>query len=237
MSNSGNLVHVQYLEDNLALALARTDTRFLVDESWNVPGRSSGFDCTPGDVVEVPQDNNNDDEGGDDDDDEQGNDDSNCREASQRCQVDQQCCSNICAASSFCEERESDVGRGGSAWAPTWAPTWEPTFRRIRKHRDLKSVGKDDEPEATTKDTGEDIFGNRDMDSRLYELVNMDNVTDPAQLFDILAREDCDNRTLTKHHTLQSANPKWTQKWTMSTNKTIHVFDCHYEIVHHNRRQ
>ena len=46
LSNSGSRIQVQYIDDNLALALTRANgDNGIIDEVWNVPGRYSGMEC------------------------------------------------------------------------------------------------------------------------------------------------------------------------------------------------
>lgn len=68
-------------------------------------------------------------------------------------------------------------------------------------------------------------FSSPEIRTRWYELI-AEYPDDPAQIWNILATEDCANRAAAAGHEIYSASEKWIN--TIFKGNDTHTFDCHY---------
>lgn len=84
--------------------------------------------------------------------------------------------------------------------------------------------------DAWTPTVEEPGFSSPEMDSKWQELVNLYNTSDPGFIFEILGREDCDNRAKALNHTIESASLDFVKRQSHLSIELVHTFDCHYVI-------
>jgi hypothetical protein len=83
---------------------------------------------------------------------------------------------------------------------------------------------------SPVSESHEPRFSSPALDARWDELMSLYNGTRPDLVFEILGREDCDNRSQAEQHIIESASPEWIQTHHKQ-NGTDHEFDCHYVIA------
>ncbi|CAB9505659.1 Hemocyanin, beta-C chain unit [Seminavis robusta] len=141
-----------------------------------------------------------------------------CREGDEPCTRNSHCCSRACRARTMTcrSQRLRRVTANNEYWQ---IPSQAPETNEYWQTKD--PVSGLDEPELSSME----------LDSRWHELMNLYNGTRPDLIFEILGREDCENRSVAANHTIESASSEWIQSLHLP-NETMHTYDCHYLIVH-----